>query len=466
VRYEARSRRVTPSVAMVLLLVAAQWIGSVPAASVAPRCQGRVATIVGTEADDEIVGTPRADVIDSRAGWDIVEGRGGDDRICSGRDPDLIRGGAGNDRIVTGPGSDSVRGGQGDDVVSTGSGAVEALFGGPGDDRLLAGSGSFDGLIGGPGEDHLDGGRGRDLAEFFDSPRPVLGDLETRGVSGHGADRLRAIEGLVGSNFDDVLLGDEGSNLLVGQEGSDVIRARGSGSLAGLGADVVDGGGGDDELDGGEGDDIVRFEDSPQPVTVDLELGMAVGWGADDLAGFEAVIGSVFDDTLIGDPGANAFVGGPGDDLLNGGEGIDQAAFFDSFEPVVVDLSVGTATGWGTDTLDAIEDVTGSAHADVIAGDAGPNTITGGSGPDALTGGAGDDVLVGGDGADTVDGGDGADACDAETEVACELSAFRVRASAHRGSGLAGLLRSGPLLLLALGRLDALPQRRHELLDG
>jgi hypothetical protein len=171
----------------------------------------------------------------------------------------------------------------------------------------------------------------------------------------------------------------------------------------------------------------------------------------------EAVIGSDFDDTLIGDTGDNAFAGGPGDDTLDGAGGVDQATFFDSFEPVVVDLSAGTATGWGTDTLQSIEDATGSAHADVIVGDSGSNTIAGGSGPDSLDGDAGDDVLVGGGGADEADGGDGSDACDAETETACET---------EPGSSAFGIAGFGSSRRQRAMRAALMADVRNRLVDG
>ena len=386
----------------------------------APRCLGRVATMVGTDRDDVLVGTPGPDVIVSGHGLDDVDGRGGDDRICSGGRPDFVRGGGGDDRIRAGGRSDTVFGGHGDDRLWGEASSVDALFGGEGNDRLFGGNGHFDSLIGGPGDDLLHGGPGQDLAEFFDSPAPVHADLVEGSAIGHGSDRLVAVEGLVGSSFDDLLLGDDGSNLLVGEEGDDVIEARGSGTLAGRGADILDGTFGDDVLDGGEGADIVRFEDSPEPVAVDLVAGTATGWGTDALSEIEAVIGTEWDDSLTGDAGDNAFVGGLGDDVLDGAGGVDQAAFFDSFEAVVVDLAAGTAIGWGADTLVAIEDVTGSGRADVLLGDEGPNRIAGGSGADAISGAGGDDVLVGNRGTDDADGGEGTDACDAETEVACE----------------------------------------------
>ena len=414
----------------------------VPTASVVavPRCFDRAATILGTDGDDEIVGTPGPDVIMSGDGIDLIDGRGGNDRICSGPRPDDVRGGAGDDRISTRGGGDSIFGGPGADYVLAGGGDVEALFGGGGDDRLFGGLGLFDDLIGGPGDDLLNGGPGQDLAQFFDAPSAVHVDIEKGFAAGHGDDRLVEVEGAVGSPFDDVLLGDDVSNFLVGGAGMDLIEARGSGTLAGRDADLVDGGEGDDTLDGGDGDDIVTFEDSPAPVTVDLALERAEGWGIDRVVSMEAIIGSEWNDTLLADDGDNALVGGLGDDVLDGRGGIDQAAYFDSLEPVVVDLAAGIATGWGTDTLVAMENVRGSAHADDLRGDDGPNRIEGGSGPDRLAGAGGDDVLLGDRDPDAADGGDGVDACEAETVTACELAP-----ASHDSERPGGRMVAGPL---------------------
>src|SRR4029453_4896815 len=150
-----------------------------------------------------------------------------------------------------------------------------------------------------------------------------------------------------------------------------------------------------------------------------LSRGRGGGGGDDALSGFEAIVGTVFGDTLTGDAQGNAFAAGAGDDAIDGRGGIDQAAYFDAGGPVAADLRAGTVAGWGTDTLLGIEDLTGSAFGDLLTGDGGPNAIVGGSGPDLLAGSAGDDLLIGANGTDQADGGDGLDACEAETEGAC-----------------------------------------------
>jgi len=63
------------------------------------RCQGKRATIVGTQGPDEITGTPRRDVIAALGGNDTVRGLSGADLICGGKGHDKLLGGPGRDRI-------------------------------------------------------------------------------------------------------------------------------------------------------------------------------------------------------------------------------------------------------------------------------------------------------------------------------------------------------------------------------
>ena len=81
--------------------------------------------------------------------------------------------------------------------------------------------------------------------------------------------------------------------------------------------------GGADTLDGGAGRDVLDYSASPAGVRVNLATGEASGGHAqgDVIGGFEAVIGSAYDDHLVGDAQANRLVGGAGDDRLEGGAG-------------------------------------------------------------------------------------------------------------------------------------------------
>ncbi|WP_223451162.1 MULTISPECIES: retention module-containing protein [unclassified Pseudomonas] len=115
---------------------------------------------------------------------------------------------------------------------------------------------------------------------------------------------------------------------------------------------------------------------------------------------------------LHGGAGNDLLYSGAGNDLLDGGTGIDTASYAHATAGVKVDLSLLGAqntVGAGTDTLTAIENLTGSSFDDKLTGDSHNNIITGGLGNDVLNGGGGDDVLIGGLGNNTLTGGAGTD---------------------------------------------------------
>jgi Ca2+-binding RTX toxin-like protein len=80
-------------------------------------CFGREVTIVATNYDDEILGTPGDDVINALRGDDRVLGLGGEDRICGGRGDDNVNGNWGGDWVRGGAGGDTARGGDDTDFV-------------------------------------------------------------------------------------------------------------------------------------------------------------------------------------------------------------------------------------------------------------------------------------------------------------------------------------------------------------
>jgi Ca2+-binding RTX toxin-like protein len=137
-----------------------------------PRCNGKVATIVGTSDDDALIGTPEADVIVGLAGHDTISSLGGNDTVCGGGGNDIIKGGAGADFLYAGRGFDDnideVSGQRGNDIIFGATGP-DRLFGGRGRDEVRGGDGSDlikggrgeDRLFGVGGEDRLIGGKGR-----------------------------------------------------------------------------------------------------------------------------------------------------------------------------------------------------------------------------------------------------------------------------------------------------------------
>ena len=88
-----------------------------------PTCAGKAATIVGGAGPTQIRGTKRADVIVDLDGHNAVDGRGGDDTVCTGPGDDTVAGGGGDDTIVVGDGNDSIDGGAGFDRCAPGAGA-------------------------------------------------------------------------------------------------------------------------------------------------------------------------------------------------------------------------------------------------------------------------------------------------------------------------------------------------------
>ena len=173
-------------------------------------------------------------------------------------------------------------------------------------------------------------------------------------------------------------IGDSSDNVLGGTTESDVMKGRG-------GADSLSGADGSDRIDGGPGSDTK----------------LAGEGGADLLFGGQGT------DTLEGGTGDDVLHGGPGGDTLQGGAGTDTASY--AYSEGAVDVTVNGAAAVNTggdaagDTLNAIENLTGSDFGDVLIGNRDANVLDGGPGNDVLKPGGGTDRLIGGPGTDRVD---------------------------------------------------------------
>ena len=126
---------------------------TVIAASAAPSCANKPATLIGTPGNDVLAGTKKGDVILALGGDDLIYGNDRNDLICAGPGNDKVFGGPGNDTILGGGGADRLLGGSGDDVLR-GQRGPDVLRGGRGSD-LLAGGRGIDSCRGGPGRDLL-----------------------------------------------------------------------------------------------------------------------------------------------------------------------------------------------------------------------------------------------------------------------------------------------------------------------
>jgi Ca2+-binding RTX toxin-like protein len=102
---------------------------------------------------------------------------------------------------------------------------------------------------------------------------------------------------------------------------------------------------------------------------------------------------------LTGNSLNNVLYAGVGNNVLNGSTGIDTVSYafgVTGTTGVTVSLALTTAQatgGSGSDTLIAIENLTGSNNNDTLTGNSLANVLTGGLGKDLLTGGAGSDLF-------------------------------------------------------------------------
>jgi Ca2+-binding RTX toxin-like protein len=218
----------------------------------------------GTSGADVMIGSALDDVFFGSVGSDIINGgsSGSHDRVDYSQSDAGVsvvlgnfnvpqNGHAERDTLIS---IEDVRGSNFSDSLF-GNGSNNNLYGGlgndllngaPGDDFLYGENGN-DILIGGDGADWLFGGANTDTANYSKNRAGVTVSLLTNRSSGalEGAgDRLSSIENLVGSNFDDVLVGNFQHNTLNG----------------GLGSDRINGGSGNDVLIGGAGADVFVYD--------------------------------------------------------------------------------------------------------------------------------------------------------------------------------------------------------------
>jgi len=387
-------------------------------------------------------------------------------------------------------------------VVTGGNDTIRQLSGFAGNDSLVAGDTFFNGSLGTGGTLHA----GDDLIEIGSvSNAGVGGDaaIVNSGLIRAGDDTIRItgnslnvrVAGDVLSIFADGTL-RAGADRIFGGNGNDTLYGETQTSSTGIvtiggrftGADRIDGGNGndlifgqigddtliggdgDDLLDGGDGTDVAAFNTVARAITVDLQIGYAIGQGRDTLVAMENIDGSALgdaiggsseanvlrglggddtingrggDDSLVGGAGADSLRGGPGSDTLIGGDGDDRLAGHNGD-----DLLVG---GAGSDTL------VGGGGNDTLRGGAGDDTLNGGAESDVLEGGGGNDFLIGGDGADhfVYGPGGGADTIAAfENDIdRIDLTAFGFASVAEAKSFATN---SGNAVLFDFGNLDTL----------
>ncbi|PTC01022.1 hypothetical protein C9975_04380, partial [Thalassospira xiamenensis] len=330
-----------------------------------------------------VVGSVASDYLRTSSAENVTfYGNGGNDTLLGGSGNDILAGGAGADRLSGGNGRDTafygaalggvsvdLMAGTGTDgeaagdilesienVIGSsfadtilGNGVSNDITGGAGNDYVDAAAGD-DIVRGGAGVDTLIGGAGIDALDYTSSTEAVQIDLAAgTGLGGDAeGDVVSQFEIVLGSHGSDVLSGDAGNELLDGGEGDDLLHGRDGNDdlIGGVGNDTLIGGLGADNLDGGDGFDWASYADAAEGVAVRLDLGKGTGSEAlgDLYSGIEAVAGSAFADTIIGDGNANHIRGGAGSDRLDGGSGNDILSGGDGDDVIV--------GGIGADTID------------------------------------------------------------------------------------------------------------------
>ncbi len=411
---------------------------------------------IGSRFDDIIIGNDGDNVLDGRGGADRMAGGKGDDIYFVDSADDIVREEAdgGNDTIIVL--NDDIDLGDVanvENIIYVGGSATPPADEDGDDTPPDAGDTTTSIIFGDAGNNTLDGGAGGDTIFGMDGDDLIIGGRDT--LASRDINNTIAIEDL-----EDQTETDDGNDVLYGGKGNDTI-------FGGAGDDILDGGEGNDTLMGQAGADVFRGGDgvdtvdygheSPFQLIVNLEANFASGGTAsgDTFYSIENLIGSddridrfigtsdanhfwgrgggdVFNggggddildggrdgDILYGDEGNDILIGGSGQDYMNGGAGIDTVVYRGSSEGVTVNLAEGTASGGdadgpvqivgrGTaikhDIIVDVENVVGSFHDDHLIGNDQVNELSGGSGDDTLTGGGGADVLNGGRGSDTAD---------------------------------------------------------------
>jgi Ca2+-binding RTX toxin-like protein len=436
--------------------------------------------------NDELFGNGGADVLSGGAGADLIDGSLGQDFadyddaaaavIIALANTALSTGDAQGDRYrdiegfnlsdfndvfrgIGATGRHIVNGQNGDDQAIAASGGL-IFNGGAGSDILFmtgtsVGGGFLSASTAFRGDD-TGGPQGVDIIVFGLSPIAINIDLS--GISSregrvsyvfggqthfiHGD-----VEGIAGTNFDDVIRGSQYANSIAGGEGLDTLRG-GDGNdriFGGAGNDLLFGDVGADTLQGDAGDDRFYVDETGDRV---IE---AVGGGSDRVlasanwslaSGQEielitttttlgtsaiSLFGNEFDQRLIGNAGVNQLNGRGGADRLEGLGGND-VYYVDNVDDLVFEtagngsdrllsfVSYTIAAGQEMELITtndvrgaAAINLTGNEISQRIIGNDGVNVLRGLGGVDTLEGFGGADVLEGGIGADTLTGGLGAD---------------------------------------------------------
>jgi Ca2+-binding RTX toxin-like protein len=351
----------------------------------------------------------------------------------SGNAASLV-GSALNDSLMGGAADDTLRGSTGNDELTGGSGGDTFLIDLGADTITDLGNGSDIVIVSAPAS--VSAIATVDWVATSDSKNDGLATVDANGKavdlsaiaqgSGWQINNSGAGAVLEGSQLDDTVIGGGSDDTILGGLGNDTLTG-------GLGNDTFDVEAGTDTVNDLSGSDVVvvdnlatvnatvsnawvatsastndgtaNLQSAGANVNLSAVTGGTKGWSVVNNAVTGALfLGSDRNDTLIGGDGDDTLDGGFGNDSLVGGLGNDLADYQRATAAVVVNLSLGTATGGaGNDTLFDIEQVRGSSGNDQFTDSTGSDTFTGGAGADTFNINGGTDVITDlGQGADTL----------------------------------------------------------------
>jgi Ca2+-binding RTX toxin-like protein len=239
-----------------------------------------------------------------------------------------------------------IYGTEGNDSDLQGTNANDTIYGLAGNDHIYAGNG-HDMLIGGLGDDHLFGGVGADAmvggdgldtANYSTAEAGVALDLASGGRGGEAlGDTFSEIENVTGSEFADIIAGDDADNQLRGGGGDDQL-------MGAAGSDLLFGGNGADVLTGGDGADIFALSVQayhPGPWNYFSSVDDTI---VDFQSGVDKVqlISHVFHDHSFGDDGQLATGSFDGSNWTTQNYDASDGFFFDSGNNQLIMLGQGT----------------------------------------------------------------------------------------------------------------------------
>ncbi len=260
------------------------------------------------------------------AGSSFLNGGDGHDTLVGGSGHDGLFGFTGNDTLKVSAGNDTYNGGDDSDTLVGASfapntfnvnglnagtvgnarpfTAVKNLRGGSDRDVFaFAPSGFLTGTVDGRGG-------GNDFFDYRQRSTGVYVNFTTAFATSVGGG-FSNVENVLGSQGDDILVGDALSNVLVGYAGDDRL-------YGGLGRDVLIGGDGIDSVRGQGDDDLMVgartvFDNNVAALT-NIQNTWAAGGGS--LLTYAHVINDFDSDTLEGGPGFDVILWNPGDTVL------------------------------------------------------------------------------------------------------------------------------------------------------